>query len=116
MQRFSVEAIAALAKAALALAASPDAAALALESVGAALAAMDSLFAAERAAEGSEEWRGMYWADRHRFTNYQARRRQVLGLQAVLSSAQSSAPAGKKVIFTGLARIARPGPAFLPID
>ena len=50
--------------------------------VGAALASMDALFAAERAAEGSglagpTPWRGLYWADRHRFTNFQARRRQV---------------------------------------
>ena len=27
----------------------------------------------------------MYWADRHRFTNYQARRRQVLRLRAALA-------------------------------
>lgn len=47
--------------------------------------ALDALFAAERDAEGSGQWRGLYWADRHRFTNFQARRRQVLRLQAALT-------------------------------
>jgi hypothetical protein len=57
---------------------------LASLSVVAALASMDKLFAAERDAEGEGEWRGLYWADRHRFTNFQARRRTVLSLQAAL--------------------------------
>ena len=85
MQRHSLEAVAHLAHAALnvtAPAPSPANRSAAAAAVGAALASMDALFAAERAAEGSglagpTPWRGLYWADRHRFTNFQARRRQV---------------------------------------
>ena len=90
IQRFSVQAIANLCNATATLAAggatpSPAAAAAAAVLVNRSLAAFDLLFQAERDAEGSGEWRGMYWADRHRFTNYQARRREVLALQAALA-------------------------------
>jgi len=90
IQRFCVEAIAHLGNATNALVAStaPPALQAAQGFVLAALASMDQLFAAERAAEGTEEWRGMYWADRHRFTNFQARRRQILALQSVLTRVQ----------------------------
>lgn len=71
IQRHSVETIAALANATLALipsnGADPSEIAAAIKGVNAALAAMDALFAAERDAEGDGEWRGMYWADRHRY-------------------------------------------------
>ena len=33
----------------------------------------------------------MYWADRHRFTNFQARRREVLGLQSALDAVVAKA-------------------------
>ena len=52
------------------------------------LAAFDALFQAERDAEGAAEWRGMYWGDRHRFTNFQARRREVLGLKSALQKSK----------------------------
>jgi len=91
IQRHSVETIAALANATLGLipsnGADPSEIAAAIKGVNAALSAMDALFAAERDAEGDGEWRGMYWADRHRFTNFQARRREVLALLAVLETA-----------------------------
>ena len=93
MQRFSVDIIGALANATLSLAEtstpSPAAVSSALADVNAALHGFDGLFAAERAAEGDAEWRGMYWADRHRFTNYQARRREALHVQAALMRLQS---------------------------
>ena len=93
MQRFSVDIIGALANATLTLAKtatpSADAVASALADVNAALTGFESLFAAERAAEGDAEWRGMYWGDRHRFTNFQARRREVLHVQAVLMKYKS---------------------------
>ena len=90
IQRFAVETIDALSNATLTLVAAgapiPTHAAVAEanEAVSTALNAMDQLFAAERDAEGVEEWRGLYWADRHRFTNFQARRRQILALQSAL--------------------------------
>jgi hypothetical protein len=62
----------------------PATVATALASIKQALAAFDALFQAERDGEGDAEWRGVYWADRHRFTNFQARRREVLALNAVL--------------------------------
>jgi hypothetical protein len=81
IQRFPVEAIASLSNATAALAASavPTAAAVqaAKAATAAALASLERLMAAQRAAEGTGEWRGLYWADRHRFTNLQARRRHV---------------------------------------
>ena len=89
IQRYSVEVVSALANATLVLAASPHptpaSVAAASVDVQHALDTLDLLFQAERDAEGDGEWRGVYWADRHRFTNYQARRRQVLGLRAVLA-------------------------------
>ena len=93
MQRYSVDIIGALANATLTLAATatPGSADVssALADVNEALVSFDSLFSAERDAEGSEEWRGMYWGDRHRFTNFQARRRETLHLQAALMRLKS---------------------------
>lgn len=93
IQRFSVEIIGALSNATSTLAetATPSAQAVAsaLSDVNEALQSFDKLFAAQRSAEGTEEWRGMYWADRHRFTNFQARRRETLHTQAVLMKLHS---------------------------
>eukprot|EP01052_Picozoa_sp_SAG31_P005353 SAG31_NODE_234_length_19701_cov_16.835068_11_plen_293_part_00 len=93
IQRFSVEIIGALSNATRTLAetATPSAQAVAsaLSDVNEALQCFDQLFAAQRTAEGTEEWRGMYWADRHRFTNFQARRRETLHTQAVLMELRS---------------------------
>jgi len=90
MQQHSVEAIAALANATLSLVSSngvdPTEIAAAVKQVQAALVAMNLLFAKQRAGEGDGEWRGMYWADRHRFTNFQARRREIVSLLAVLQT------------------------------
>jgi hypothetical protein len=88
IQRFSVEAIAALINVTSILASTPVPGSAEVQvaqvRVQLALDAFDALFQAQRDAEGTEEWRGMYWADRHRFTNYQARRRQILRLRASL--------------------------------
>eukprot|EP00041_Stephanoeca_diplocostata_P010786 m.172763 g.172763 ORF g.172763 m.172763 type:complete len:569 (-) comp18292_c0_seq6:430-2136(-) len=86
MQRFSVGIIAALANATIALSISHGhATSAAVLQVQAALGLFDDMFQAQRDAEGpGAEWRGMYWADRHRFTNFQARRREVLRLAAAL--------------------------------
>ena len=97
IQRYASFAAVALSNATVALSvtATPSKAAVTTAQgyVADALTALDALFAAERAAEGgsSSPWRGMYWADRHRFTNFQARRREVLRLQATLASGSSGA-------------------------
>eukprot|EP00039_Didymoeca_costata_P025343 m.13034 g.13034 ORF g.13034 m.13034 type:complete len:885 (+) comp4775_c0_seq1:181-2835(+) len=88
MQRYFVEAISHLSNATLLLAnntASPAAQHAAMQETQGALNAFESMMAAQRMAEGTGEWRGMYWGDRHRFTNVQARRRQILRVQAALS-------------------------------
>lgn len=88
MHRYSVEAISALVNATFLLASSPvptpGSVILATVEVDKALGAFDALFQAQREAEGAGDWRGMYWADRHRFTNFQARRRELLRLRAAL--------------------------------
>ena len=99
IQRFSVQTISALSQATLTLVQSVDAAAVskAQAQVAAALTALDQLFAAEREAEGDGEWRGVYWADRHRFTNFQARRREVLALNASLAKLSVRLPPSSNV-------------------
>ena len=96
IQRFGVVTIAHLSNATFALVnhTGPEAKQVAQTEIKGALEALDALFAAERAAEGSGEWRGLYWADRHRFTNFQARRREVLRLQAALAQ-QTYSPASQ---------------------
>ena len=52
--------------------------------VNASIAAIDALFEAQRAAEGSGQWSGVYYGDRLEYTNLQGRRRSVLNYQAAL--------------------------------
>jgi hypothetical protein len=100
IQRYAVTAISHLANATVTLAAagSPATSAsaqVALADVAAALAAIDALFQAERAAEGSGEWRGLYWADRHRFTNFQVRRRsKIYSIRGAATPSHSGLGAG----------------------
>ena len=50
----------------------------------ASITALDALFAAQRAAEGTGEWSGVYFGDRLPYTNLQGRRRAVLNYRAAL--------------------------------
>lgn len=56
----------------------------ALQHANASLAALDSLFEAQRAAEGSGEWSGLFYADRLPYTTLQSRRRSVLQYREAL--------------------------------
>jgi hypothetical protein len=56
----------------------------AVEHANASLAALDSLFEAQRAAEGSGEWSGLFYGDQLPYTTLQTRRRSVLQYRAAL--------------------------------
>eukprot|EP00038_Savillea_parva_P011295 m.196480 g.196480 ORF g.196480 m.196480 type:complete len:864 (-) comp19831_c0_seq1:58-2649(-) len=67
----------------------------AINHVNASLAALDSLFAAQRAGEGRGQWSGVYFGDRLEYTALQSRRRSVLQYQAVLLQAPKGYDSGK---------------------
>ena len=56
----------------------------AIAHANASLAALDSLFEAQRAAEGSGEWSGLFYGDRLPYTTLQSRRRSVLQYREAL--------------------------------
>lgn len=57
---------------------------VAIAHANASLAALDSLFEAQRAAEGSGEWSGLFFGDRLPYTTLQSRRRSVLQYREAL--------------------------------
>eukprot|EP01047_Picozoa_sp_COSAG01_P078839 COSAG01_NODE_14722_length_1418_cov_1.959060_1_plen_327_part_00 len=63
--------------------------------VNASVAALDSLFAAQRAAEGSGQWSGLFFGDRLPYTTLQSRRRSVLQYQAALLKLAAVFDSGK---------------------
>ena len=65
-QHFGVVAVDELAASLLAAAAGGGGSAVAIAHANASMAALDSLFAAQRAAEGSGEWSGLFFGDRSR--------------------------------------------------
>lgn len=81
-QYFGVVAIAELSKSLIAAGGGSGADAIA--HANASVAALDSLFEAQRAAEGTGEWSGLYYGDRLDYTNMQSRRRSVVGYQHAL--------------------------------
>jgi hypothetical protein len=90
-QHFGVVAIHALASSLLAA----DGSLEAISHANASMAALDSLFAAQRAAEGAGEWSGLYSADRLPYTTLQSRRRAVLDYQAALLKLAKTFDSGK---------------------
>lgn len=67
----------------------------AVSHANASVAALDGLFEAQRAGEGTGQWSGVYFGDRLAYTAMQSRRRQVLHYQAVLLSQPRIYDSGK---------------------
>jgi len=89
-QHFGYVAVSELAQSLLAT--SHDAA---VSHVNASLAALESLFAAQRAGEGPGQWSGLYFGDRLEYTAMQSRRRAVLRYQAALLRQPKGYDSGK---------------------
>ena len=89
-QHFGVVAISELANSLLAA----DVASAAAHA-NASLAALDSLFEAQREGEGRGEWSGLFFGDRLPYTTLQSRRRSVLGYQAALLRHAATFDSGK---------------------
>lgn len=67
----------------------------AVQHVNASLTAIDNLFEAQRAGEGTGQWSGLYYGDRLSYTAMHSRRRQVLRYQAVLLELPAGYDSGK---------------------
>eukprot|EP01043_Picozoa_sp_COSAG02_P001291 COSAG02_NODE_27_length_51735_cov_86.076749_7_plen_344_part_00 len=81
-QHFGAQSIAELSQSLLAF--EDGATTAAIAHANASLAALDSLFEAQRAAEGSGEWSGLFYGDRLPYTTLQSRRRSVLQYREAL--------------------------------
>eukprot|EP01062_Namystynia_karyoxenos_P065311 TRINITY_DN5879_c0_g1_i1.p1 TRINITY_DN5879_c0_g1~~TRINITY_DN5879_c0_g1_i1.p1 ORF type:complete len:843 (+),score=292.85 TRINITY_DN5879_c0_g1_i1:230-2530(+) len=90
LQKHGSDAVASVAASVVAAAAGNLSAAR--DGVASALTSIDALFAAQRTAEGSGEWRGLFFGDRLSYSSLQTRRRTVLDWQVALTNCSLPAP------------------------